>query len=125
LNDRDLIEEAAKAREHAYAPYSGVRIGASVETTTGEVFSGCNVENSSYGLTVCAERVAIFAAVCRGHTGVKKVAIVAEGLENPMPCGACREVMSEFGVEKVLVGKPDGTYEIYDFDSLLPHRFRL
>lgn len=125
MDDRDLIEEAAGAREHAYAPYSGAKVGASVLTESGEVFTACNVENASYGLTMCAERAAIFAAVARGHRKVTKVAIVAEGMDSPMPCGACLQVMEEFGVEKVLVAGRDGEIETHEMNTLLPKPFRL
>ncbi len=125
MDEKTLVTQAAKAQQHAYAPYSKVRVGACVETASGETFSACNVENASYGLTICAERAAIFAAVARGHTHVKQVAIVADGLVTAMPCGACLQVMSEFGVEKVILGKPDGSYETHEFTSLLPRPFRL
>ena len=125
MDDRDLIEEAAGAREHAYAPYSGAKVGASVLTESGEVFTACNVENASYGLTVCAERAAIFAAVARGHRKMTKVAIVAEGMDSPMPCGACLQEMEVFGVEEVLVAGKDGEIETYKMKTLLPKPFRL
>jgi cytidine deaminase len=125
LDDKTLVAEAAAARANAYAPYSGAAVGACVETESGEVFCACNVENASYGLTICAERAAICEAVARGHTAIKKVAIVAEGLADPMPCGACLQVMQEFGVETVLVGDVDGSFEKYEFAALLPKPFRL
>ena len=125
MDDKALVARAAQARRSAYAPYSKVLVGACVETQSGEVFCACNVENASYGLTICAERAAIFAAVAGGHTAIKKVAIVAEGLAHPMPCGSCLQVMNEFGVEKVIVGAPDGGFETYEFASLLPRPFRL
>lgn len=125
MDDKMLVAEAARAQQHAYSPYSEARVGACVETASGEVFRACNVENSSYGLTICAERAAIFAAVAQGHTRIKRVAIVADGFASPMPCGACLQVMNEFGVEEVILGKPDGSYETYGFASLLPHPFRL
>jgi cytidine deaminase len=123
--DKDLIQEATRARAQAYAPYSRAVVGASVETESGEIFSACNVENASYGLTICAERAAIFAAVARGHRKIKQVAISAQGIENPVPCGACLQVMNEFGVERVLVGKADGTLVCYDLAELLPRPFTL
>jgi cytidine deaminase len=125
LDEKDLIELAAGARQHAYAPYSGVTVGACVETEGGQVYSACNVENASYGLTMCAERAAIFAAVAAGHRRLKTVAIVTQGLSSPMPCGACLQVMEEFGVERVLVGKPDGSFEGYALGELLPRPFKL
>ncbi len=125
MDERTLVVEAARALEHAYAPYSNARVGACVETASGETFCACNVENASYGLTICAERAAIFAAVARGHTRIKQVAIVADGLTDAMPCGACLQVMNEFGVERVILGRPDGSYETCEFSSLLPHPFQL
>jgi cytidine deaminase len=125
VDDKGLVAEAAEARKNAYAPYSKARVGACVMTASGETFRACNVENASYGLTICAERAAIFEAVARGHTSLKKVAIVAEGLTDPAPCGACLQVMSEFGVESVIIGRPNGSYDTYEFKSLLPRPFRL
>jgi cytidine deaminase len=125
VDEKDLVAEAMKAKRNAYAPYSGARVGACVETREGGVFCACNVENASYGLTICAERAAIFAAVAQGHTVMKKLAIAAEGLADPMPCGACLQVMKEFGVETVIVAGSEGAYESYKLDSLLPHPFGL
>jgi homotetrameric cytidine deaminase len=125
VDDRELIERAGKAREHAYGRYSGVKVGASVLTESGEVFSGCNVENASFGLTICAERAALFAAVAAGHRKIKKVAIVAEGMEFPTPCGACLQVMREFDVDEVIIAGSDGKVDTYELSSLLPKPFRL
>ena len=91
----------------------------------GEVFSGCNIENASYGLTMCAERVAIFKAVSRGHRKIKYVAVYAEG-QIPYPCGACRQVMAEFGDDNTLVIISNGEKtEIYKLSELLPKSFVL
>ncbi|MFH1311633.1 MAG: cytidine deaminase [Candidatus Eisenbacteria bacterium] len=125
MDDRHLIELAGEAREHAYAPYSGVKVGAAVLTGSGDVYSASNVENASYGLTICAERAALFAAVAAGHRKITKLAIVAEGMESPMPCGACLQVMKEFEVEAVIIAGPDGKVETYELSSLLPRPFRL
>jgi cytidine deaminase len=88
-----LIETAITAQKGAYSPYSRYRVGAAVLTETGRIFSGCNVENASYGLSICAERVAIFNSVARGHRALKAVCVVASSAR---PCGACRQVMMEF-----------------------------
>jgi cytidine deaminase len=125
LDDKDLVDRAMEAAGRAYAPHSGLRVGASVLTTDGEVFTGCNVENASYGLTVCAERVAIFAAVAAGHRHIVAVAIASMDIASPMPCGACLQVMEEFGVKRVIVGRPDGELEGYEFRHLLPRPFSL
>jgi cytidine deaminase len=125
VDDEKLVERATEALQAAYAPYSGVRVGASVLTDSGEVLSGCNVENGSYGLTICAERAAIFAAVAAGHRKMKTVAVVADGMDNPLPCGACLQVMEEFGVERVIVSVPGREPATYGLRDLLPRPFKL
>ncbi len=97
VSQTDLIKAAADARENAFAPHSGFRVGAAIETESGEIVFGCNVESASYGLTMCAERVAIFAAVAAGHKRIKSVAVVADSDELTAPCGACRQIIWEFG----------------------------
>lgn len=94
-----LVDAAQQAREHSYSPYSKFKVGAAVLTTTGAIFTGTNIENASYGLTVCAERNAIFAAVGAGHRQLRAIAIITHkipGVKFASPCGACRQVMSEF-----------------------------
>src|ERR1700754_3730242 len=93
--EQQLIQAAAGVAQHAHAPYSGFQVGAAVLTASGEIFGGCNVENASYGLTICAERSAVCAAVAAGHKEMAAVAVVASG--GASPCGACRQVLSEFG----------------------------
>lgn len=95
-NVQTLIEAAALAARQAYAPYSRYRVGAALQLDTGAIVCGCNVENVSYGLTQCAERVAIGAAVAQGRRNFAALAIVAEGRTPPFPCGACRQVLAEF-----------------------------
>jgi cytidine deaminase len=125
MDVRTLIEEASKALSEAYAPYSSFKVGASVLTEGGKVFRGCNVENASFGLTICAERVAIFAAVAAGHRKIKRVVIVGEGPQQPVPCGACLQVMSEFGVEQITAGISGQDFKTYELKELLPRPFRL
>ncbi|MDQ2866965.1 MAG: cytidine deaminase [Verrucomicrobiota bacterium] len=94
---RDLIEIASAARERAYARYSGFKVGAALRCVSGEIFVGCNVENVSLGLTICAERSAVVAAVAAGFTRFEEIAIVADSQKPIVPCGACRQFLSEFG----------------------------
>ena len=125
----DLIGLAREARERAYAPYSGYRVGATVLGGSGKTYAGCNVENASYGLTVCAERVAILKAVSEGEREIQAIVIVAGGNEIPRPCGACLQVMAEFATPdeplQILVASVDGACEVHALADYLPMPFRL
>lgn len=114
-----LVEAAWAAREHAYAPYSRFPVGAALLVEDGRIFVGCNVENLSYGLTNCAERVAIGAAVAAGARGFLAVAVVAETKEPISPCGACRQVLAEFKVPRVMLANRTERLE-FRLDELLP-----
>ena len=114
-----LIQSAWDARENAYAPYSKFAVGAALLTADGRVFTGCNVENLSYGLTICAERVAIGSAVAAGITNLTMLAVVADTDVPVSPCGACRQVMAEFGVERVFLANRMQTIE-FELIDLLP-----
>jgi cytidine deaminase len=92
-----LVVAARRARRHAVAPYSGFKVGAALETADGQVITGCNVENATYGLTICAERVAMFTALAAGHRRFRRVAVVADTGDPTPPCGACRQILWEFG----------------------------
>ncbi|NQT94526.1 MAG: cytidine deaminase [Lentisphaerae bacterium] len=124
---RDLLEKASEACNTAHAPYSRFRVGAAVLAHGGEVFTGCNVENASYGLTVCAERVALWNAVSAGHRTFHGMALVTNGDKPAAPCGACRQVMAEFCGDSfpifstTLAGKESEQFLLGD---LLPHAFR-
>jgi cytidine deaminase len=118
-----LVAVAVAAKAAAYAPYSNFRVGAAIETADGRVFTGCNVENASYGLTMCAERVAVGAAVAAGATKFVRV-VVATDMDPPSPpCGACRQVLYEFGTEALVesVG-PNGNRQ-WRLSELLPAAF--
>ncbi len=122
-----IIEVARAASEKAYAPYSNFRVGAAILTEGGAVHAGCNVENASYGLTICAERNAA-AAMTLAATGmhdrkIRLIAIVSPNAAPCFPCGACRQVLHEFGCEEVLVLEASGVFRCYPFDTLLPHAF--
>lgn len=121
---RSLIKAAQKAREAAYAPYSGFYVGAAALGENGVIYTGCNVENSSYGLSCCAERNAIFQGVSDGCRKFEAIAIVGSA-DDTMPCGACRQVMAEFGMPYVIVTRADGAYRVLAAQDLLPFAFQL
>ncbi len=125
MTDRELIQRASAVRRHAYAPYSQFRVGAALLGKSGRVYPGCNVENASYSLTVCAERNAVAQAVARGERAFRKLALVADGAEPVMPCGACRQVLAEFGDMEILSAKTGGPFIRTRLSDLLPKAFRL
>lgn len=119
-----LVVQARLARRRAYSPYSRVRIGAAVLTSKGKVYTGCNIENASYGLSCCAERTAIFKAVSDGHTDLVAIAVVGKSEDFTKPCGACRQVMAEFNPKmKVLRRGLDGFSADNTVSELLPDEF--
>ncbi len=124
VTDDDLVQTARDAMENAYAPYSRFRVGAALVTRGGQIFTGVNVENASYGLTVCAERVAVFKAVSEGRRDITRMAIVSSSGEHTYPCGACRQVLNEFGKEiRVVVADGAGNVVNIPLSDLLPHSF--
>ena len=117
----DLVRAAIEARSNAYVPYSGFAVGAAVLTKSGQVFRGCNVENVSLRLTLCAEEVAVGAAVASGHKELVAIAVVADSREPVMPCGACRQLLAEFNQSmEVISAKLDGSIERHSLSELLP-----
>ena len=123
LEIQKLMDCAIKARENAYSPYSHFAVGAALLCEDGTLFEGCNIENASYGLTNCAERTAIFKAVSEGHTKFKALAVVADTEGPCAPCGACRQVISEFDIPRIILANLKGNYRVLDLDELLPFRF--
>lgn len=121
--DKKLLAAALAARENAYAPYSKFKVGAAVETADGHIFTGCNVENASYGLTCCAERNAVFAAIGSGARSFKALCVVADTEEPVAPCGACRQVLAEFPFEKIILANCKGRTKIMTVAELLPYGF--
>ena len=121
--DKDgLISAAASARERAYAPYSGYRVGAALLTSAGHLYEGCNVENAVYPLSMCAERAAVFHAVCAGEQEFVAIAVVTGN--GGAPCGSCRQVLREFGDEMlVLIGDAAGNWRDTTVAELLPDSF--
>ena len=120
-----LLDQAKSASEKAYAPYSGYKVGAALLCTDGTVFTGCNVENASYSLTICAERNAVFQAVASGHREFLALAIYVDGEMLFPPCGACRQVLAEFNPNlQILYANHLGSI-LSDLDTLLPQAFTL
>jgi cytidine deaminase len=119
-----LILAARTAREHAHAPYSNFRVGAAVRAKSGRIFTGCNVENATYGLTLCAERVAIFKAISEGERGFDAVAVVTDTDSLTPPCGACRQILWEFcGDAEVVLANFKGKVELHRMSTLFPKPF--
>lgn len=124
MQNRDLIEKAKEAMQYAYTPYSNFKVGAALLTKSGKVYLGCNIENSSYGATNCAERTAIFKAISEGEREFVKIAVVSTSGEETYPCGICRQVLAEH--------MPDGSFlfedrnkaiKEYGMDEILPYAF--
>jgi cytidine deaminase len=123
--DTALIAAARAVREHAYAPYSAFSVGAALACDDGTIVAACNVENASYGLSMCAERAAVFAAIAGGHRRFTAIAIVGPDRETTSPCGACRQVLAEYGTTtRVLYAIPEG-FEETTIGALLPEGFVL
>jgi cytidine deaminase len=119
--ETNIVETARRAREHAYAPYSNFNVGAALLTASEKVFSGCNVENISFGLTMCAERVAVGAAIAEGASDFRLLAIVADSKEPVVPCGACRQVLAEFNPKlRIISANLTGDTAEFRLDELLP-----
>ena len=118
-----LVEAAAEVRRHAYAPYSGYAVGAAVLTGDGHIFTGVNVENASYGLSICAERHAVGAAVASGARELRAMAIVTGSCPPASPCGACRQVLAEFGDFPIVLASAAGDRRLTTVAELLPEAF--
>lgn len=126
MTGQGLVDKALIARQNAYAPYSKFAVGAALLTSDGEVFTGCNIENSSFGLTVCAERVALFTAIAQGKRSFDMLAVVADTEDYCSPCGACRQVLAEFGGNiRVLLANRHGDFRETTVAELLPAAFSL
>lgn len=124
MENRKLIEEAKRVMKYAYAPYSHFQVGAALLCKNGQVFTGCNVENASYGATCCAERTAIGKAISEGIVEFEKIAIVASDGGFTAPCGICRQVLFEFMPNgQVVLGNAVGEIELFSVKELLPQGF--
>ena len=125
MTERELVASAIDAKKNAYVPYSGFHVGAAVLCKDRSLYTGCNIENSSYGITICAERTALFKAVSEGHTDdFEMMAVAGDSSDFCMPCGACRQALSEFAPDMpVLVSNRDGEYYRTTVSELLPGSF--
>lgn len=126
MTDKELLGLAKEASKNAYVPYSKFAVGAALECRNGKIFTGCNVENAALGDTICAERTACVKAVSEGYTDFLRIAVFAESEGYCMPCGSCRQFLSEFsrdGQLEVLCAKADGRYVSYRLRELIPHTF--
>ena len=120
----ELVTKAKEAMEHAYVPYSKFKVGAALLTDDDKIYTGCNVENASYGATNCAERTAIFKAVSQGPLKIKAIAIVSSSNEFTYPCGICRQVIAEFMTEgDIIFENSKGEIKVIPFNEILPYSF--
>lgn len=122
-DNKTLLQCAFKAMEMAYAPYSNFKVGAALLTESGKIYTGCNIENLSFGATVCAERVAIFKAISEGEKSFTKIAIVSSSGEETFPCGICRQVMIEFMPKGEIITGTNDNICVYKVCELLPKGF--
>jgi cytidine deaminase len=124
MQAEQLIELALQARQKAYAPYSNFKVGAALLASNGKIFTGCNIENATYGLTVCAERVALWKAISEGEREFVRIAVASESAAPASPCGACRQLLWEFcGDIEVILATPSGFRESHRLASLYPKPF--
>ena len=124
MTDQEMVALALHARENAYAPYSHFRVGAALECASGRVYTGCNVENAAYGSSICAERTALVKAVSEGERTFTRLAIAGDSADFCWPCGACRQMLREFGAGlRVLCANQDGGFRAFTLEELLPHGF--
>ena len=124
VEEQEIISLAMQSRQHARAPYSGFLVGAALETAGGEVFTGCNFENATIGLAVCAERVALWKAMSEGHADFKRMAMVADTVRLTPPCGACRQLIWEFcGDIELVLANLRGDSEIVRMRDIFPRAF--
>ncbi|MCB2297258.1 cytidine deaminase [Clostridium tagluense] len=125
MDYKKLAKIAIDARENAYAPYSKFKVGAAVVTEDDSIYTGCNIENASYGASNCAERTAIFKAVSEGHKKIKAIAVVGDMSTHTYPCGICRQVIAEFATENIniIMVKSEDDYIIKTMEEILPGAF--
>lgn len=122
---KNLVQKALEAKTNSYAPYSSFKVGAAVLTANHNIYTGVNVENSSFGATICAERAAVVKAVSEGEQKIIAIAIASDSDEYTFPCGICRQVLAEFGdsTMKIISADKNGNYEVYNLEYLMPNAF--
>ena len=126
MENKKLIEIAKSAMEFSYSPYSKFKVGAALLSKNGKIFTGCNIENSSFGATNCAERTAVFKAVSEGEKEFEKIAIVSDSKDFTYPCGICRQVLSEFSLDiNVVLCNNKNEIKVFKLNQLLPNSFKL
>ena len=123
MEDKELVEVTKKYRLFSYSPYSKFKVGAAVLTKKGNVYGGCNIENSSYPVTNCAERTAIFKAVSEGEPEIEALALIADTDGPCSPCGACRQVIAEFKINRIIMANLKGDIKVVNLEELLPFAF--
>lgn len=124
MDDRTLLNIASEARNYAYAPYSKFRVGAALLAKSGKIYTGCNIENATYGATCCAEQTAIFKAVSEGERAFEAIAVQGDNQGVTMPCGICRQVMAEFDINmRIILEDTHGHIQSHILKELLPHAF--
>lgn len=129
MNYQELVQKAIEARKYSYSPYSKFKVGAALLTAENELYTGVNIENASFGLTVCAERTALLKAVSEGSSNFVALAVACDtdSFSDAYPCGACRQVMAEFldDASDIIISVNTGEYRIHKMKELLPHAFKL
>ena len=126
MTDRELIDISIKAQENSYSPYSNFKVGAALLCSDGSIYTGCNIENATYGATNCAERTAVFKAVSEGKRNFTAIAITSSGGGLTFPCGICRQVLGEFSPDiRIILIDADESIQTFTLNELLPHCFRL
>ncbi|WHH59575.1 cytidine deaminase [Petroclostridium sp. X23] len=124
MDEKKLLELASEARQNSYSPYSKFRVGAALLTKSGKIFTGCNIENATYGATCCAERTAIYKAISEGEKEFDAIAVQGDNEGLTFPCGICRQVISEFAPDiQVVLGDHKGNVKKFSLSELLPHAF--
>lgn len=126
MTNKQQVDHALSARKNSYSPYSKFRVGACVLCESDNYYTGCNIENATYGATCCAERVAIYSAIAAGEKEFTSIAIASDSEDFTLPCGICRQIMYEFSSElEIICANNKGEYKAYSINELLPHAFKL